>query len=419
MNLATLAFKNLGRHKVRSALSIFSIVVASVLGLFMLSLISGMKADMKKNILAYYTGSVQIRHGDYDTYDYLNPVHLYVHDEMALRERLMQIDGITGSVSRITAGGKIYIDETPDDDIPGEQYTAIALGIDFAEERSVLDPESLLVSGRLPIAGSREVVIGYGLADKLNLDVGEKFAFMTTTAERGVNAMTFEITGTVKFPSGGMSQSHFILPFDTMQHFIRMDGGAQEVLVTTVNPETAEIQRETIDGLLSSDAGYAYLATKFWKNQGEFYAIMGLANIMYNGIVIFFLALGATVIVNTTMMVVYERFREIGILAAMGMKPKELVSLFFLEALFAGIISAVIGMTVGSGLVLVLEKTGMDFSAAYGNMNMEVSSILHPVLTAGHVILMTIYTIAIPALISLVPSRKAARIEPVDAIRAT
>ncbi|MBA7643780.1 hypothetical protein ES703_51513 [subsurface metagenome] len=381
--------------------------------------IAGMKADLKKNILSYYTGAVQVRHGEYNKYDYLAPIHLYVKDESAVREKLLQVDGVTHAVGRITAGGKIYIDDNPEDDLPGDKFTAMAMAIDIPAEKSILDPESLLVEGRLPAMGSREVVLGYGLAEKTGLDTGSKFAFMTATATRGVNAMTFEVVGLVNFSIGGMNDAYFLLPFDTMQGFLQMEGGSQEILLMTKDPETAEVQLEALNKLITSDGSLGYLETRLWKDQGEYYAAMSAAGIIYNLIVIFFLALGATVIVNTTMMAIYERYREIGILGAMGMRPNELVRLFFLEALYAGIISAVIGISLGSALILALEQTGMDFSAAMAGTNLEVSSVIYPDLKAVHILLMSIYTVGISALVTLIPCRKAAKIEPVDAINAT
>jgi len=135
--------------------------------------------------------------------------------------------------------------------------------------------------------------------------------------------------------------------------------------------------------------------------------------------VIFFLVLGATVIVNTTMMTVFERYREIGVLGAMGMKPPEIVRLFFLESVFAGLISAVVGVAVGSGVSLILGEVGLVLPATYGELGFEMSNVIYPELTAGTVVLMFVYTVTIPALVTLLPSSKAARVEPVDAINAT
>ena len=85
----------------------------------------------------------------------------------------------------------------------------------------------------------------------------------------------------------------------------------------------------------------------------------------------------------------------------------------------AGKLAAVIGISLGSALILALEQTGMDFSAAFSGVNLEISSIVYPDLKVVHILLMSIYTVGISALVTLIPCRKAAKIEPVDAISAT
>ena len=419
MKVMTIAFRNLGRHKRRTVLSISTIVIACVLGLFMLSLISGMKADLRRNILSFYTGALQIRHSGYNEYEYLNPIHLYVEEETEIREKIARIDGVTRAVGRITAPGKIYIDKDVDDDIPSVSFGAMALGIDIQGEKDILDPESLVRKGRLPRMGGREVALGIGLAEKAGLDVGDTFAFLTVTAGRAANAMTFAVVGLVQFSVGGVSDSYFLAPLDTMQGFIRMPGGVQEILVMTEDPDNAEKQLKDVDGLLAGDASYRYLETTYWKNYGQFYPILGIAELIYSVLVIFFLLLGATVIINTTMMVVYERYREIGILGAMGMKSKELVRLFFFEALIAGIISAVIGISLGVVLVLALEKTGMDFGSTMGTLDVEISNVIYPDLKLYQIALMALYTVGITSLVTLLPTRQVANVEPAEAIRTT
>lgn len=419
MNLAGIALRNLTRHKTRTALSIFTIVIASIMGLFMLSLIAGMKAGLKQNILDYYTGAIQVRNGQYNEYDYLSPLHLYIKNYRTVRNKLLEIEGITHAVARISTGGKIYLDQNQDDDIPGEKIDAFAMGIDFAAEKEVLKPQKLLGEGVLPRMGSRQAALGRGLAEKAGLGIGDSFAFLSPTAARGVNAMKFEVTGLLDFPIAGMGKSYFLLPFDTMQDFLRMEDGAQEILLMTRDPGQVETEAGAVLRLLKEDPQLSYLGTKTWKEQGEWYSYMQMATVIYNFFALFFLIFGVTVIINSTMMAVFERYREIGILGAMGMRPKEVVRLFFLEALFAGIISAVLGLVLGSLLILRMEQTGLDFGATFGGMNIEMSSILYPDLKGIHLVLMGLYTIGITALTTLPPSRKAARIEPVDAINST
>jgi putative ABC transport system permease protein len=341
-----------------------------------------------------------------------------VEDAITLQERLGGVEGVTGSVGRISTGGKIYLTSGEGEEAPAH-LNGFAMGIDFPAEEAVINPKGLLIQGVLPQMGSREAALGAGLAAKAGLEPGDTFTFMTLTAGRAANAMTFTVTGLLHFPMGAMGKTHFLIPLDTMQYFLRMPGGVQEILVMTEDPENALVQEEAIRSLLSAREEYNYLSLTYWKRYGQFYPMMGVASLTYNVMVLFFLILGATLIINTTMMVIYERYREIGILGALGMKPKELVKLFFLEGLWAGLISAGIGLLLGILLVLLLEKTGINFGAAYNNMNMEVSSVIYPDLTLLNILLMGIYTVGITALVTLLPARKAAAIEPDQAIRST
>src|SRR6056297_1194998 len=302
MNLTGIALRNLTRHRTRTTLSIFTIVIASIMGLFMLTLITGMKAGLKQNILDYYTGAIQIRHGEYNEYEYLSPLHLYIADEKHVREKLLEIEGISHAVARISTEGKIYLDENQNDDIPGEKINALAMGIDFAAEKAILKPDQLLGEGKLPHGGSRQVAMGRGLAEKTDLEIGDSFAFLSPTAARGVNAMKFEVTGILDFPIAGMGNSYFLLPFDTMQNFVRMEGGAREILLMTTNPDEVEVELKAVHNLLEQNRELSYLDTKTWKEQGEWYSYMQLATVIYNFFALFFLAFGATVIINSTMM---------------------------------------------------------------------------------------------------------------------
>lgn len=418
MRLARIAFRNLGRNTTRTVLSVGAITLASVLGVFFLALIDGIQADGRENTLRYNTGVIQIRHAEYGEYEYLSPTHLYVRDTVPLETEISQIPGVTSVRQRVSAPGQIYIDPDQTDAEPGERHNAIAFAVDLAAEQELLSSEELIVEGRLPRVAEREVGVGVELARKIGLGVGDSFSFITQTADRSVNAISFEITSILDFPQADFNATQFLVSFDVMQSFLRMNDGAQQLIVMTEDPENSETQLEAVQQVIA-ESGREEIAVSYWKDESFLYAILSSTEVIYDIFVLFFLLLGATVIVNTTVMTVFERYREIGVLGAMGMKPNEIVRLFFLEALMAGVISAVIGVTVGSALSLVLGEVGLRLPEVYSDLGFEMSNVFYPELRLGTVVLMFIYTIAIPALVTLLPTRRAARVEPVDAINAT
>jgi putative ABC transport system permease protein len=154
-----------------------------------------------------------------------------------------------------------------------------------------------------------------------------------------------------------------------------------------------------------------------WTDASAVYYAVSFMTVVFNIVGAMFVVLGSTVVINTTMMVVFERRAEIGTLGAMGMREGELVRLFFLEALFLACLGALSGTAAGCALSLALGRTGLDLTAFMSGVNVEFPTLLYPVLNFRSVAGSLIMTVVLSALATLLPSWSAARIEPVDALR--
>ena len=117
------------------------------------------------------------------------------------------------------------------------------------------------------------------------------------------------------------------------------------------------------------------------------------------------------------MMVIYERMREIGTLSALGMHGKELTRLFFLEGAMISAIGAAMGVLLGTVMIVYLGKVGLNFTDAMSGIDMEISSVLYPKFNIWTTIIVYIYSVVISAAATMIPSRRASRIEPVEALR--
>ena len=148
------------------------------------------------------------------------------------------------------------------------------------------------------------------------------------------------------------------------------------------------------------------------------YSLLESAQASYNIIALFFVFLGSTVVINTTMMVIFERLREIGTLAALGMSGSRLVTLFFLESLFIALLGGLVGVAIGSGVAWPLSIFGMNLGTAFEGISFELSSIVRPQVTFYSTVVVFIATVTIASLASLVVSRRVSRIDPVEALAA-
>ena len=116
-------------------------------------------------------------------------------------------------------------------------------------------------------------------------------------------------------------------------------------------------------------------------------------------------------------MVVYERMKEIGTIAALGMTGGEIVRLFFLESFFLALMGSAAGVFVGSVITALTAVFGIDFGSALRGVSIEVSNIIYPALKARTILNIFTFSVAVASAASLLPSRKAAKIEPVRALR--
>jgi putative ABC transport system permease protein len=408
MKLSHIAFRNISRNRRRSILSMSAIAVAALTFVFLFSMIAGMKGDMEYNLQTFFTGQIRIRSADFEKYRHLNPLHLAVDDGMQLVSELERIDGVAEISPRIEFMTAIYHNEI--------NYKARGMGVNFALEQEYQDLDSFIIGGRAPEMGKNEVLIAEGLAKEMGVGIGDRFTLLTQTAGRGLNAITFTISGISRYEMAAMNRSFFQAPLDRVQYFLRMGDSVSEILIKLDDKSRVEEVLPQVHRLLE-DEGRTELEAIDWRGMNTTYSFLVLADTIYNIIAFAFFILGSTVIVNTTMMTIYERRREIGTINAMGMEGKEIVRLFFLEAFYIAAIGSAIGVLTGIGITLITMKTGLDFTAAMEGVDMEISDVIRPVLTLKSTIFVFFYSTIVASLASLIPTGKSAKIEPVEALR--
>lgn len=407
INLAAVAFRNIFRNLRRSLLSAVAIAVSAMAILALLALLECMETDMANNLTSFYTGQVRIRNAQFEEYERYNPLHLGLEEHVALIQ-VKSIEGVEAATGRINFPANLYLND--------KANAVLGVGVDFESEEAFIDFPSLIIEGALPNKGRNETIIGSILARELHLSVGDKVTLLVSTALRGSNAMTFTIVGLADFPVGGLSATTLYIPLDRAQTLLRMEGQVQEILVKVEDHfKERDVAKTIKDTLVSSLA--LETETKAWTDLNMIYSLLVIATYIYYLIGAIFFILGSTVIINTTMMVIYERMREIGTLEALGMHGRELTRLFMLEGSFISIAGSTLGTLAGVLIVAVLHKVGLNFTEAMSGVDLEISSILYPQVNWWLALLVWLYGIVIATLSTLIPSRRASKIQIVEALR--
>jgi putative ABC transport system permease protein len=408
MKLAAIAFRNIRRNLRRSILSGSAIAVATLGISLMFSWLAGIMGDYRTNVLRYVTGHVRLRNAQYEANERLNPLHLSVARYRELLSLLEAEPGVAAAAPRIQFATAIYREE--------QTHGALGLGVDFEREQRFMQVGDSLAAGRLPQMGKREMLLGAGLAAEVGAEVGDKITLLGKNKYLGLAGMTFTVTGIARFPVAGFNRTFLLVPIDTAELLLKMGDEATEVLLLARDEKRLDRLAARVTELASA-AGLTDVEARPFERIGLWHSMIRMVDVMYNFIALFFFILGTTVIVNTTMMVIFERLREIGTVSALGMKPAEIVRLFFLEAFFISLIAALAGVLAGTGITLALARNGVDLSLMLQGVDLEVSPVVRPQLSLRSTVLVFFYSVAVASLASFLPSRRAARIQPVEALR--
>jgi len=413
-----MAFRNVGRNKRRTMLSASAISIAVMMVLFMRGYIGGVTDSMFDSLVKIQTGHIKIMHSEYHDKEDMMPLEYMVDgfDGAGYKQLiplLKNVEGVKIVAPRIKFGVLLSFQE--------KSRMAMGIGIDPQQEDAVSSLSKTMVEGQYLGDDSdlRSMIIGGGLADKLGIKLGDKLTIVARTAYDSMKGMTFKVTGVFRYGISSLDSKLFYVPIGAAARLLEMGDGASELIVMVGNSEDAEkIADEIKSKIQNEDKSAPLYAIIPWQKQEGLLDMFKIGISMYRYFYIGLLILASTVIINTTMMVIYERTKEIGTVGALGMTGGQIVLLFAVEAMIVSAIGSFIGTIVGGGLALFFSIKGINLNAlSGGSMDMVVTDIIYPHFGPYLLIWSFLFGVIVASAIACIPARRAAKIEPVEALR--
>nr|WP_239559261.1 FtsX-like permease family protein [Sporohalobacter salinus] len=409
------------RNKLRTSISILAIALSVALVVFVKGLVVGMIDNMFALHIQYKAGHAKIINQEYQQKERLlslnYPVDGFNGEGISnMEQKLTKIDGVKRTLPRIKFRAAVIQDQKD------ELVRLMGWGVQPDKELEFTNIENKLTDGRMVKQGQKEVVLGKDLLQKLNLDVGEKITFLYQTSFGSFRGSTFKIVGQIDSGLKLLDKKAFYLPLDQTQRMLEMPGMATELLIETTNyRKIDQIMPKVKEVFKKAEAAEDYQIIS-WNRGYDMINMLQIAQRIYNFVYIFLIILAGIVVVNTMIMIVKERTKEIGMMTALGLKNQEILTMFIMEGTVMGLVGSLVGVIIGGTVTKIIAITEIiDYSAAMSGVseNILLNPVVRPVVSGKTLIYSFILGVVVTALTCILPARKAAKLKPADALRTT
>ena len=414
--LWNLANKNLSRSRARTIVSIVAIAIAVIMVVFLRGLISGMLATTFENHIHYKAGHIRIINQEYQVKEHLMSLNYTVNgfDDKGYKnmaESLKKMEGVEQVVPRLKFGAMVSLE----DDLLAIQ----GWGVIPEEEVKFIGIDQMITEGRMVKTGEREIVMGSGLLNEIGQQVGDKVTFLYTTAFDSLQASTFQVVGRLESNLAMLNDNLFFLPLDQAQAILEMPGEVTELLVITPHYQEADSVLPSIEEWIAAHDSSGKYTLQLWNRDYDMIELFSFATVIYNFIYIFIIVLACFVLVNTLIMIVNERKREIGMMSALGLKAREILYLFAMEGVIIGFWGSAIGVIIGGIITKIFSIVGLNYEAAMEGMSSEFlfEPVFYTSFNLENLIFPFILGIMVVTIACIIPARMAARLEPNEALR--
>jgi ABC-type lipoprotein release transport system permease subunit len=405
-----ISWKNVWRNKLRSGIIILAIAIGLFGGIFSNAFFMGMVDQRVNSAIKYETSNLQIH----------NPAFLMdesINNGIANADQLLnKIAGfseIKGVSLRLTESGMAGTAEA--------NAGVIVNGIHPEQEQKVTQIQEVLIEGDyLKNTDLIGILIGKKLSEKLNADLGDKIVLSMADGQGEVVYGAFKVKGIYDTQNHMFDGVQVFVNYTDLQNLLKTPESYYTKIAIGLhkNEETIAI-KNAMGEKLHAELEAKEIKIQDWSEIDPTLKLMVQSMDYFAwffiGIILMALAFG---IINTMVMVVMERTREIGMLMAIGMNKRRIFSMILWETVFLSFVGAMAGMLFSALSLQLFMKTGLDLSMVGEGMNAYgIDTVIYPKAEFSFYITVGIMVFITALISSVFPARYALKLQPANAVR--
>ncbi len=406
----SIAWRNVWRNKLRSMVIIIAVTIGLFGGIASYAFAVGLMLQRVEAAISNEISNIQIHHPDYLVND---EIKYTIKNPERIISEIKTHDGIKAVSSRIKALAMASTAETG---------TGIMLnGIDVEDEMHVTKLSEQLVEGEYISDNSRiPIVIGQKLAKKLNARLKSKIVITSSNAEGVLTYGAFRVVGIFHTENDMFDEVNVFVRKNELAKLLGISNNAVNEIAIALDeydqsvPVANKLKEKFNDEIVKHEL-IVRPWTEITPSLNAMIKYMDYFSYVFLIIILIALAFG---IVNTMLMVVMERIKELGMLKAIGMNNKRLFSMIMLETIFLSIVGGIFGLLFSIATIQYYGHYGLSLESIKEGYNaMGFSSVVYPNATFDFYLGTTILVIITAILASIYPARKALKLNPAEAIQ--
>ena len=399
--ITKVAWRNVWRHKVRSLVVIIAIAIGLWAGIFASAFVVGMMDQKIDSVIRLEMSHFQVHHPEFQ--NELLP-KFTIPGKSNILSSISEQDGVSGISERVVTMSMLG---------SAKKNGAIRVtGVDPLKEILVSDINEHVIEGKYFEGVSRNpILISTKTAEAYNVKMRSKLVITINDIEGEITSGAFRVVGIYDSKNPLYDKMNVFVNIRDLQKMMGIGNEVHEIAVMLAEHEQADPMSQKIQALRSD------LKIQPWMDLASGMRFMVEAKDTYALIIVSIILVALLFsIVNTMLMAVLERVREIGMLMAVGMSKAKVFKMIMLETVFLSVVGGPLGLLISWICIKYFGKYGIDLgSAAYNEVGF--GSIIYPTLDLSTYIQVSILVFIMAIIAALYPARKALKLNPVEAIR--